>query len=154
MVLKVTKVHTNDACWVYSAKFIAREQWFITGDDNGWIHVYSYTTKDKMTEFEAHHGTFLDTMAVHPTEPLLLTSTPNVTSIKLWNWSKEWMCIRTFDVPNKQVFRLLWNPRDSNTFTSVSLDRKVKVWLPLSVWTWMRGLLTSPLCDTVEGLLS
>jgi hypothetical protein len=62
MVLKVTKVHTNDACWVYSAKFIAREQWFVTGDDNGWVHVYSYTTKDKMMEFEAHHGTFLNTM--------------------------------------------------------------------------------------------
>ncbi|WVZ94365.1 hypothetical protein U9M48_040264, partial [Paspalum notatum var. saurae] len=127
MALKVRKVHTSSAWCVRSIKFIAREKRFAAGDEDGWVHVYAYTTKDKMMQFEAHHGKSVDSLAVHPTEPFLLTSSPNNTLIKLWDWSQEWMCIRTFDRPNRGVLRVIWNPRDPNSFSSASFDRKIEV---------------------------
>ncbi|TVU00246.1 hypothetical protein EJB05_54355, partial [Eragrostis curvula] len=130
MVMKVTKVDTGETCSVHSIKFIAGEQWFAAGDDDGWVHVYAYTTKDKIKEFEAHRGKAIDSLAVHPMgRPFLLTSSANDTSIKLWDWSKNWMCTQTFDVlSNRGVFRLKWNRGDTNTFSGVSFDKKIKIW--------------------------
>ncbi|KAL6870932.1 hypothetical protein ACP4OV_014780 [Aristida adscensionis] len=128
MALKVTRVHTSGVSPVHSVIFISRKQWFATGDGNGWVHIYASTSMDKVKEFEAHRGEFVNSLAVHPTYPFLITSSPNDASMKLWDWSQEWKCTRTFDVPDKSVIRLIWNPMDTNTFSSVSLDRTIKVW--------------------------
>ncbi|KAL6640387.1 hypothetical protein ACP70R_021510 [Stipagrostis hirtigluma subsp. patula] len=128
MALKVTRVHTRGVYRVCSVIFITGEQWFAAGDYDGWVHVYNHTMKEKVKEFEAHRSVYVNSLVVHPTHPFLLTSSPNDPLIKLWDWSQEWTCIRTFDVPNKSVIHLMLNPRDTDTFSSVSLDRTIKVW--------------------------
>lgn len=107
---------------VRSAKFIAREHWLAIGDDDGWVHIYTYltTTTDKVKEFEAHRGSTVDSLAVHPTDQFLLTASSIDSSIKLWDWGQDWKRIRTFNVPYEQVDSLTWNLRATNTFSSVS----------------------------------
>ncbi|TVU20676.1 hypothetical protein EJB05_36895, partial [Eragrostis curvula] len=68
-----------------SAKFIAREQWFATGDGDGYLHVYDYTTTDKIKEFQAHRHKVVDSLAIHPTQPFLLSSSSSDMMIKLWD---------------------------------------------------------------------
>lgn len=59
---------------VYSVKFIARKQWFISSSAEGLIHVYSYETKmQKVKSFRAHDGVKIS-LAVHPTLPYVLSS--------------------------------------------------------------------------------
>ncbi|XP_062182925.1 uncharacterized protein LOC133887032 [Phragmites australis] len=118
----------NQVHWITSAKFIAREQWFATVDEDGCVHVYAYTTKDKVKEFEAHKGLRYVVLAVHPTDPFLLTGSYGDTWVKLWDWSKGWECTRRFDVHSYFVRRLMFDPRDRRTFASVSVDGTLKVW--------------------------
>ncbi|KAJ1276709.1 hypothetical protein BS78_05G235500 [Paspalum vaginatum] len=118
--------------WIYSVKFITQEKWLLVGDGGGYIHVYAYTgTKlSKVTKFRAHHGNSVNTLAVHPTEPYLLSSSAFGRTIRLWNWSKDWENIRTYDVKPMYphgVLSLKFNPRDTNTFACVTKDNRVKV---------------------------
>ncbi|KAJ1276681.1 hypothetical protein BS78_05G233200 [Paspalum vaginatum] len=118
--------------WVCSVKFITQEKWLSVGDGGGYIHVYAYTgTKlSKVTRFRAHHGNSVNTLAVHPTEPYLLSSSAFGKTIRLWNWSKGWMNIRKYDVKPMYphgVLSLKFNPRDTNTFVCVTKDNRVKV---------------------------
>jgi WD40 repeat protein len=96
---------TNSCSVIRSAKFIG-EHWFAAGLENGWVLVYSYTTTTDtnttekaaaVKELQAHPGKPVTSLAVHPTKPFLLTASSCDTSIKLWNWNKDWMCAQTFD---------------------------------------------------------
>ncbi|KAL6655802.1 hypothetical protein ACP70R_006628 [Stipagrostis hirtigluma subsp. patula] len=123
--LQVVKKDT----FVSAAKFITRKEWFAAGDDQGWIHVYSYTTMRKVKKFKAYRGKPVSALAVHPTYPFLLSSSDeDHSSIKLWDWDQSWACIGTFDGHTKAVLRLMFNPTDLNTFLSVSDDNTAKVW--------------------------
>ncbi|PUZ46710.1 hypothetical protein GQ55_7G104100 [Panicum hallii var. hallii] len=139
MKLEVTRVHTpatlsrwargstSDHWWfVFCPKFIAREQWFAAGDTDGWVRVYSYTTMDKVMEFKAHDEPVC-LLCVHPTRPLLLTATYNDEWIKLWDWSKNRKFENKFNTQRHGSERLMWHPRDTNIFASVSTSN-VKVW--------------------------
>jgi coatomer subunit beta' len=139
MKLEVTRVHTpatlsrwargstSDHWWfVFCPKFIAREQWFAAGDTDGWVRVYSYTTMDKVMEFKAHDEPVC-LLCVHPTRPLLLTATHNDEWIKLWDWSKNRKFENKFNTQRHGSERLMWHPRDTNIFASVSTSN-VKVW--------------------------
>ncbi|KAJ1274385.1 hypothetical protein BS78_05G057900 [Paspalum vaginatum] len=110
---------------ICSTKFITGEHWFAVGDVTGYIQVHTYTTKDKIKEFEAHCGKSVDMLAIHPTDTLLLTASHFDEFIKLWDWGQGWMCVRVFDVHN--ACHLTVGPRDTNTFAS-SLHGSVKVW--------------------------
>ncbi|OEL18551.1 hypothetical protein BAE44_0020430 [Dichanthelium oligosanthes] len=80
-------------------------------------------------EFEAHGGNGVDSLAVHPTDPLLLTASSLDKSIKLWDWARGWTCTRVFD-NHTRVGYLEFGPRDTNTFASYSgLRSDVKVCL-------------------------
>ncbi|KAL6640391.1 hypothetical protein ACP70R_021514 [Stipagrostis hirtigluma subsp. patula] len=116
------------SCSVYSVKFISREEWFATGDGEGYIHIYNYSTMDKVKEFQAHRHKVVDSLAVHHTHAFLLSSSSSDMSIKLWDWDQGWVCTRTFDGHSLGVTCLTFNPRDVNTFASVSDDRTTKVW--------------------------
>ncbi|RCV37127.1 hypothetical protein SETIT_8G038300v2 [Setaria italica] len=111
-------------------KFIAQEKWFVTGDDHGWVHVYSYITKGKVKEFQADDGSSVK-LAVHPTKPFLLTASyGDDTKIKLWDWSKDWQCTKTYDT-HSAVSCLMFNIRHPDTFASVSADEEnplIKIW--------------------------
>ena len=48
--------------------------------------------------------------------------------IKLWDWDKSWTCTQVFEGHSHYVMQAAFNPKDTNTFASASLDRTIKVW--------------------------
>ncbi|KAJ1677261.1 Coatomer subunit beta', partial [Spiromyces aspiralis] len=90
------------------------------------VRVFNYNTREKVKEFSAHQD-YIRAIAIHPTLPYVLTGSDD-TSIKMWNWDKNWKCIQTFTGHNYFVMSISINPKDTNTFASASLDKTVKVW--------------------------
>ena len=111
---------------VRTVKFIPRKQWLVCGADDMVIRVYNYNTMDKVAQFEAHQD-YIRHVAVHPTLPLILTCSDDMT-IKLWDWDRDWLCTQMFEGHGHYVMHVAFNPKDTNTFASASLDRTVKVW--------------------------
>ncbi|GFY97022.1 coatomer, beta' subunit [Actinidia rufa] len=111
---------------VRSAKFIARKQWVVAGADDMFIRVYNYNTMDKVKVYEAHTD-YIRCVAVHPTLPYVLSSSDDML-IKLWDWDKGWVCTQTFEGHSHYVMQVTFNPKDTNTFASASLDRTIKIW--------------------------
>ena len=120
---------------VCSVKFIAQEKWLAVGDGEGYIYVYAYTDTYKLyvvTRFRAYRHKSVDSLAVHPTEPYLLSSSAFDRKIKLWDWSKGWEKIKEFDVKPISTYEdgvrsVKFNPRDTNSFACVLYDKTVKV---------------------------
>jgi coatomer subunit beta' len=108
---------------MWSIKFIAGEQWFAAGDDNGVVHVYAYTFPSKIDkkvkELEAYHDKRVSHLAVYPKHTLLLTASLEGKRIKLWDWSQGWMCARVIDT-HDSVYHLKVGPRDASTFASTN----------------------------------
>ena len=115
---------------VRSAKFIVRKQWVVAGADDMFIRVYNYNTMDKIKVFEAHTD-YIRCVAVHPTLPYVLSSSDDML-IKLWDWEKGWVCTQIFEGHSHYVMQVTFNPKDTNTFASASLDRTIKVMLKIS----------------------
>ncbi|KAL3633027.1 hypothetical protein CASFOL_026011 [Castilleja foliolosa] len=111
---------------VRSAKFIARKQWVVAGADDMFIRVYNYNTMDKVKVFEAHTD-YIRCVTVHPTLPCVLSSSDDMV-IKLWDWEKGWACTQIFEGHSHYVMQVTFNPKDTNTFASASLDRTIKIW--------------------------
>mmetsp|Transcript_3649 Transcript_3649/g.13088 ORF Transcript_3649/g.13088 Transcript_3649/m.13088 type:complete len:934 (+) Transcript_3649:263-3064(+) len=111
---------------VRSAKFIARKNWIVAGADDMFIRVYNYNTMDKVKAFEAHTD-YIRCVAVHPTLPYVLSSSDDML-IKIWDWDKNWACTQVFEGHSHYVMQVVFNPKDTNTFASASLDRTIKVW--------------------------
>eukprot|EP00249_Psilotum_nudum_P021933 c28306_g1_i1 orf=1196-3937(-) len=111
---------------VRSAKFISRKQWIVAGADDMNIRVYNYNTMDKIKSFEAHTD-YIRCVAVHPTLPYVLSSSDDML-IKLWDWDKGWTCTQIFEGHSHYVMQVVFNPKDTNTFASASLDRTIKIW--------------------------
>merc|ERR1712038_1606282 len=86
----------------------------------------NYNTLERLHSFDAHSD-YLRSIAVHPTQPFILTSSDDML-IKLWNWDKNWSCQQVFEGHTHYVMQIVINPKDNNTFASASLDRTVKVW--------------------------
>ncbi|KAF5932147.1 hypothetical protein HYC85_028318 [Camellia sinensis] len=111
---------------VRSAKFVAREQWIVAGADDKFIRVYKFNSDEKIKEFEAHTD-YIRSITVHPTLPYVLSASDD-TLIKLWDWEKDWACAQVFEGHSHYVMQVAFNPRDTNTFASASLDCTVKIW--------------------------
>ncbi|KAA8535000.1 hypothetical protein F0562_030003 [Nyssa sinensis] len=111
---------------VRSAKFIACKQWVVAGADDMLIHVYNYNTMDKVKVFDAHTD-YIRCVTVHPTLPYVLSSSDDML-IKLWDWDKGWLCTQIFEGHSHYVMQVTFNPKDTNTFASASLDRTIKIW--------------------------
>lgn len=111
---------------VRCAKFISRKQWFVAASDDMRLRVYNYNTMEKIKEFEAH-ADYIRSLEVHPTLPYILSSSDDMT-IKLWDWDRGFDCTQMFEGHNHYVMQVKFNPKDTNTFASASLDRSIKVW--------------------------
>ncbi|PWZ20311.1 Coatomer subunit beta'-2 [Zea mays] len=129
----LSSLYSGSVCvWNYqtqvvrSAKFIARKQWVVAGADDMFIRVYNYNTMDKVKVFEAHTD-YIRCVAVHPTQPFVLSSSDDML-IKLWDWDKGWVCTQIFEGHSHYVMQVTFNPKDTNTFASASLDRTIKIW--------------------------
>ncbi len=102
----------------------------VTLTRHGQLRVYNYNTLDKVHAWEAHHD-YIRSVVVHPTQPFVLSSSDDF-QIKLWDWDKNWQCMRTFEGHSHYVMQLCINPKDPNVFASASLDRTIKVILALA----------------------
>jgi coatomer subunit beta' len=111
---------------VRTARFIARKNWIVTGSDDMKLRCFNYNTLEKVATIDAHTD-YIRTIAVHPTQPFILTGSDDM-RIKLWDWEKGWKCIKTFEGHSHYVMKIVFNPKDLNTFASASQDRTVKVW--------------------------
>jgi coatomer subunit beta' len=90
------------------------------------LRVFNYNTFEKVAAFEAHTD-YIRCVAVHPSRPFVISSSDDMT-IKLWDWEKGWKNTMVFEGHSHYVMMVAFNPKDSNTFASASLDRTVKVW--------------------------
>ncbi|EPY76782.1 coatomer protein complex, subunit beta 2 (beta prime)-like protein [Camelus ferus] len=124
----MTLVKTFEVCDlpVRAAKFVARKNWVVTGADDMHIRVFNYNTLERVHMFEAHSD-YIRCIAVHPTQPFILTSSDDML-IKLWDWDKKWSCSQVFEGHTHYVMQIVINPKDNNQFASASLDRTIKVW--------------------------
>ncbi|KAA8492792.1 Coatomer subunit beta'-1 [Porphyridium purpureum] len=111
---------------VRAGRFVPRKQWIVIGSDDMYIRVYNYNTSEKVRSFEAHMD-YIRSIAVHPTLPYLLTSSDDML-IKLWDWDKGWVNTMIYENHSHYVMQVVFNPKDTNTFASASLDHTVKVW--------------------------
>jgi len=111
---------------VRCAKFIARKQWFVAASDDMKLRVYNYNTMEKVREFEAHQD-YIRCVEIHPTLPYILSCSDDMT-IKLWDWNLDFDCTQMFEGHAHYVMQVKFNPKDTNTFASASLDRSIKVW--------------------------
>ncbi|WFD26240.1 Coatomer subunit beta' [Malassezia nana] len=111
---------------VRCVRFIARKNWFLAGSDDFFLRCYNYNTHEKVVAFEAHPD-YIRSIAVHATGSYVLTGSDDMT-IKLWDWDKNWRLMQTFEGHTHFVMDVCFNPKDSNSFASASLDRTVKVW--------------------------
>jgi WD40 repeat protein len=78
------------------------------------------------------HTDYIRCLEVHPTQPYVLSSSDDL-QIKLWDWEKvgadgAWTCTQVFEGHAHYVMMVKFNPKDTNTFASGSLDRTIKVW--------------------------
>ena len=108
------------------AKFISRNNWFIVGCDDLTCRVFNYNTHEKVKSFEAHSD-YIRGIDVHATRPLILTCSDDM-SIKLWDWEKGWQNVLTYEGHYHYVMGVCFNPKDSNSFASCSLDKTIKIW--------------------------
>ncbi|EGF82956.1 hypothetical protein BATDEDRAFT_18190 [Batrachochytrium dendrobatidis JAM81] len=111
---------------VRTAKFIARKSWIVTGSDDMQIRVFNYNTHERVISFDAH-ADYIRTIAVHHTLPYLISASDDY-FIKLWDWEKGWRNIMTFEGHTHFIMHVAFNPKDSNTFASASMDRTIKIW--------------------------
>ena len=111
---------------VRCAKFVCRKQWFLAASDDMRLRVFNYNTMEKVKEFEAH-ADYIRCLEVHPSLPYVLSSSDDMT-IKLWDWDRGFECTQMFEGHNHYVMQVKFNPKDTNTFASASLDRSIKIW--------------------------
>jgi len=111
---------------VRCAKFVVRKQWFVAASDDMRIRIFNYNTMEKMKEMEGHSD-YIRYIEVHPTLPYFLSCSDDMT-IKLWDWDRGCDCVSLFEGHAHYVMMCKFNPKDTNTFASASLDRTVKVW--------------------------
>ncbi|KAI4977174.1 hypothetical protein ZWY2020_050992, partial [Hordeum vulgare] len=113
-----------EQCPIKCVKFIARMKWIVAGTKNTDVHVYNFETMQKITSFRiAVSGAELVSLAIHPTQPYLLSVD---FYIKLWDWDKNWECIRTFEYQNYLTCPVVLNP--NNSFATASGDCTVEIW--------------------------
>ncbi|ETV96981.1 hypothetical protein H310_09830 [Aphanomyces invadans] len=111
---------------VRNARFIARKQWIVASSDDLQLRVFNYNTMDKVTSFDAH-ADYIRYLEVHPVLPVILSCADDMT-VKMWDWEKNWLCTQVFEGHGHYVMMAKFNPKDTNTFATGSLDRTIRVW--------------------------
>ena len=136
-------------------KFVSQKRWILVGRDGygfgqevGYIYVYNYIAVQnfkgsktylvsKIKSIKAHDNgsVFLD---VHPSRPYVLSLSvisddddpgklKPVKSIKLWDWENGWGCVKTFNMEEAVAGGAQFNPKDQDTFFTISKNGVVKV---------------------------
>lgn len=99
----------------------------VFGGDKCSLYFFSPTKGQLLLEIPYAHERTIRSIAVHPTEPKILTCSDDLTC-KLWDISNGCQLVKTFDKHEKLVMDIKWNPRDLTTFASCSLDGTYIFW--------------------------
>ncbi|KPI86581.1 putative beta prime cop protein [Leptomonas seymouri] len=111
---------------VRCARFVPRLQSFVCGCDDMNVRVYNYNTMERTKMFQAHDD-YIRSVAVNDQLPLVLTCADDMT-VRQWDWSKGWALQMTYEGHQHFCMAIAFNPKDSSTFASASMDCTVKVW--------------------------
>lgn len=135
-------------------KFIARKQWFVAGSSDGYVHVYKYEKKMEIITSFAAHSLGVCSLAVHPTQPYVLSGSR--AEIKLWVWDQRWSlkCIQTSKEHWGYVCGVAFNPVDTNSFASFtdgSKDHTIQVFLSLSPFFVRCSMFSCFYCTLIES---
>jgi coatomer subunit beta' len=103
---------------VRCAKFIVRKNWIATGSDDMQLRIFNYNTLERVHQMVSNfglclldlqtrfpqeaHSDYLRSIAVHPTQPFLLTSSDDML-VKLWDWEDKWKLKQTFEGSPSQI---------------------------------------------------
>jgi len=114
---------------VTAAKFIARKQWFVAGDQGGYIHVYCYKAMQRLAHFKAHRSLHITGLGSSSTEPYVLSASLDEGNVKLWDWEKGWECTRIFEFADfDYVYGVTFlNIKDTDTFAVHGDSEIIKV---------------------------
>lgn len=74
---------------------------------------------EKVQTIDAHSGAAVRSLAVHATQPYLLSSADDHL-IKLWDWDASWVCTRSFVRDEYTLHQVSFDPMDTNKFASIS----------------------------------
>ena len=134
-------------------KFVSQKRWILVGREDfsrqeaGYIYVYNYIAVQnfkgsktylvsKIKSFKAHDSGSV-VLDVHPSRPYVLSSVISddddpgklkpVKSIKLWDWENGWDCVKTFNMEEAVAGGAQFNPKDQDTFFTISKNGVVKV---------------------------
>jgi coatomer subunit beta' len=113
------------ACFLCHRGACALACFHFHAQDDNHIRIFNYNTQEKVHSFEAH-GDYIRSIAVHPSQPFVLSCSDDM-QIKLWNWEKNWECTQVLEGHTHYVMCVVFNPKDTNTFASASLDQSIKV---------------------------
>ena len=136
-------------------KFVSQKRWILVGLEDrysrievGYIYVYNYIAMQnfkgsktylvsKIKSFKAHDSGSV-VLDVHPSRPYVLSSVISddddpgklkpVKSIKLWDWENGWDCVKTFNMEEAVAGGAQFNPKDQDTFVTISKNGVVKVY--------------------------
>lgn len=72
-----------------AAKFVPRKNWVITGSDDMQVRVFNYNTLERSHMFDAHSD-YIRCIAIHPTQPFILTSSGEAPTPPSWGDSGLW----------------------------------------------------------------
>ena len=119
-----------------AAKFIARVQWFVAGDQGGYIHVYCYKGMQRLAHFKAHRSLHITGLGSSSTEPYVLSASLDEGNVKLWDWE----CTRIFEFADfDHVYGVTFlNIKDTDTF-AVHGDSEIKVVYPTDQYLSQSG---------------
>lgn len=122
----VRSFDTGTGLPVRCVRFIPRLQSFVCGCDDMNLRVFNYNTMERTKIFQAHDD-YIRCVAVHEQLPLVLTCADDMT-IRQWDWSKGWALQMTYEGHQHFCMAVAFNPKDSSTFASASMDCTIKVW--------------------------
>ncbi|KAJ1429085.1 WD40/YVTN repeat-like-containing domain superfamily [Sesbania bispinosa] len=124
----LASLYSGTVCiWNYQSQTMAKsfEVTELPGADDMFIRVYNYNTMDKVKVFEAHTD-YIRCVAVHPTLPYVLSSSDDM--LISFGIGRRLDLYPDIEGHSHYVMQVTFNPKDTNTFASASLDRTIKVW--------------------------
>ncbi|BBG99004.1 Coatomer, beta' subunit [Prunus dulcis] len=101
------------------------EPWILVSLYSGTLCIWNYQSQTMEKSFKVTESPVRSAKFV-ARENWVVTRL--MTSYKLWDWEKDWSCTQIFEGHSHYVMQVAFNPKDTNTFASASLDGTIKIW--------------------------
>lgn len=98
--------------------------------DDMQIRVFNYNTLERVHMFEAHSD-YIRCIAVHPTQPYILTSSGTLAN----PWSHDWLHISLSWFTDHRTLKCVYIPVSSNVFLYAHMHECVSVSVQMTCWS-------------------